>query len=48
MHVRLDAPWRTSPITSTLSATERGYEGTSCGQKNVSFVALSKAIDLSS
>lgn len=44
MHVRLDAPWLTSSITSTLSATERGYEGTSiastsCGQQSVSFVA---------
>ncbi len=43
MYVRLNAPWLTYPITSTLSATARGYEGTAagmtaCGQQPVSFV----------
>jgi hypothetical protein len=42
MYVRLDAPWLSSPIMSTLSPTDRGYEGTtlastSCGPQSVSF-----------
>lgn len=44
MYVRLNAPWLTSPVMSTLSPTPRGYEGTSaastsCGVQSVSFVA---------